>query len=82
MKIRELASKAHTSASQLENYLYGRSEPSVWVVVRLAEVLGVTVNYLLGLEEPYKEEYLTERRLRLSLLEKLVKYEGVIGDTP
>jgi len=48
---RTTARAAGISESALNGYLMGRHEPSAWAIASIASVLGVTADWLLGLEE-------------------------------
>ena len=59
-RIRDLREDADKTQIEIANYLYlnrnvywryeaGKQEVPVWVVLRLAELYGVTTDYLLGL---------------------------------
>lgn len=43
----ELAKKVHLSRTAISNYESGRMEPSIQVLIKLAEIFGVTVDELI-----------------------------------
>ena len=47
----EIAKRAHIAPSTLSAYLSGKALPSVSVLARLKAVLGLRVDYLLGLTD-------------------------------
>lgn len=47
----ELAEKLHFGSTAICNYELGNNQPSFGVLVRLAEILGVSVDALLGVED-------------------------------
>ncbi len=48
----DLASRTSISRGKLGDYFSGRTEPSLWVVARLAPVLEVDLYELLGIAAP------------------------------
>jgi transcriptional regulator with XRE-family HTH domain len=74
--LEEIASRVGISSRQLIRYEAGESEPSADVLAKMATVLKVSADYLLGLTDiagdVYAESGLTadERELILSLREK------------
>lgn len=48
---RRTAREAGISESSLNGYIVGRHEPSAWALASIAQALGVTSDWLLGLEE-------------------------------
>lgn len=65
-RIKELASSKGLSLNGLEEacglstntiYRWDKSSPSVDKVVKVAEYFGVSLQYMLGLEEPKQSEY-------------------------
>jgi transcriptional regulator with XRE-family HTH domain len=55
----ELARRLHISASAVGMYEQGRREPSLGLLVRLAQELGVTTDYLLMGETPASDPLTT-----------------------
>lgn len=47
----ELAKRIHYTKAAIQNWEYGRRLPRIDAVAQLAEVLGVSVNYLITGEE-------------------------------
>ena len=50
-----LAKELHYGSTAIANYESGRNEPSFAVLIRLAELLDVTVDELIGVEETAEE---------------------------
>ncbi|MDO4531867.1 MAG: helix-turn-helix transcriptional regulator [Bacillota bacterium] len=50
-----LAKELHYGSTAIANYESGRNEPSFAVLIRLAELLDVTVDELIGVEETTEE---------------------------
>lgn len=55
-----LAKKLGVTQSTIAGIEIGRREPSIELMTQLAEFFGVSVDYLLGLEEEDKEESLVK----------------------
>jgi len=74
---KELAHKANISLRNIENYLReNASIPSADKAVQIAQVLGVTVEYLVtGIETPAKSSYEIDNEIHqlVGLLKKLPK---------
>ena len=51
MKQKALAKELHITEAMLSNYLTGRNDMPVEVLVRLAERFGVSMDYLVGLRD-------------------------------
>lgn len=47
----ELARRAHATQQAIQRYESGEREPKVSAVINIAAALGVTLSYLLGLDE-------------------------------
>lgn len=50
---KELAEKLNVSHTNIYNYEVGRTEPSLSMLKQIAEVLGVSVGYLVGAEDEF-----------------------------
>ena len=48
---RELAAAVGVTDLTLSRYIHGKRTPDVLVLTRICETLGVSANYLLGLDE-------------------------------
>lgn len=55
-----LAEKVGISKVAVSNIVTGKNSPSVDNLLKIAEALGVSITYLLGLEEKIEEEKLKE----------------------
>jgi len=79
---KELAYKANVKLRNIENYLRElASIPSADKAVRIAQVLGVTVEYLVTGENPPKEDYTLidpEIRKLVRVIKKLPKKKQLI----
>ena len=51
----KLAEKLGLSASQVANYEMGRRLPSLQILIDMARILGVSTDYLLGVENETKQ---------------------------
>lgn len=58
----KLAEKLGLSASQVANYEMGRRLPSLQILIDMARILGVSTDYLLGVENETKQ-ILSQRQL-------------------
>ena len=58
----KLAEKLGLSASHVANYEIGRRLPSLQILIDMARILGVSTDYLLGVEN---EMYLDYHRVKL-----------------
>lgn len=57
MIVKELSEKTGINKRTLDNYLTGHnSTPSAEIAVRIAQVLGVSVEYLVTGQDPHKKE--------------------------
>ena len=54
----ELAKMLHYGYTAIANYESGRNEPSLDILIRLAEILGITVDELIGTELKKEEKIL------------------------
>lgn len=64
----ELANKIGVVKGTIANYESGLRKPDNDKLIALAEVFGVSVDYLLGLEEPCKTQYKTRLTHSLGVL--------------
>ena len=62
---KKLAKELHYGYTAIANYESGRNEPSIDDLIRLAKVLNVTVDELIGMEFTSKEEELVASFLKL-----------------
>ena len=88
-RIRDLREDADKTQIEIANYLYlnrnvywryeaGKQEVPVWVVLRLAELYGVTTDYLLGLYRPVSNVSAPEERFFGSYSESLIPVIGTV----
>lgn len=70
----ELAKKVNTARSNIANYENDKNMPSVDILEKLSEILGCSIDYLLGKTDKKKNTTIyTNSELILSALEKLRK---------
>lgn len=50
---KELSLKLNVSPTNIYNYEIGRTEPSIEVLIKLADILNVSIDYLVGREDDY-----------------------------
>ena len=67
----ELAKKLNYGYTAIANYESGRNEPSLDVLIVLADALGVTVDELLGVEKNPEEKRLLSAFQKLDAEEKM-----------
>ena len=67
----ELAKKLNYGYTAIANYESGRNEPSLDVLIVLAETLGVTVDELLGVEQNPEEKRFLSAFQKLDEEEKM-----------
>jgi len=59
---RELAKRAGATEGSVSRYISGDRTPDARTIVKLADALGVTTDYILGLMQDAQTEYNTVRR--------------------
>ena len=67
----ELAKRLNYGYTAIANYESGRNEPSLDVLIVLADTLGVTVDELLGVEQNPEEKRLLSAFQKLDAEEKM-----------
>ena len=67
----ELGEKLNYGSTAIANYESGRNEPSLDVLIVLADALGVTVDELLGVEQNPEEKRLLSAFQKLDEEEKM-----------
>jgi transcriptional regulator with XRE-family HTH domain len=74
-----LAELLETSQSQISDWIREKSMPSISTAVRLAHVLGVSMDYLFddSLEEPPKPDLTSEERMLLAVIRRLGPEEAM-----
>lgn len=50
---KELSLKLNVSPTNIYNYEIGRTEPSIEVLIKLADILNVSIDYLVGREDDF-----------------------------
>ncbi len=50
---KELSLKLNVSPTNIYNYEIGRTEPSIDVLIKLADILNVSIDYLVGREDDF-----------------------------
>lgn len=58
---KELAAKMQVSPTNIYNYETGRTEPSIEVLLKLSQILNVSVDYLIGREDSDVQPSATNR---------------------
>ena len=68
LKQKELASKLNLKASAISKYEQGLTQPSLATIIKMAEIFGVSVDYLLGLSSirnPYTQANFTPKEAEI-----------------
>lgn len=68
LKQKDLAKQLHIKPNSISKYESGENQPSIQTVIKLAEIFGCTVDYLLGVSNvpnPYSKEQLTDQEAKL-----------------
>lgn len=72
----ELARRSGTTQQAIQRYESGEREPKVSAVVSMAAALGVTISYLLGLDDDASGETLSSDEIRLLSLYRATDERG------
>ena len=72
----ELARRSGTTQQAIQRYESGEREPKVSAVISMASALGVTISYLLGLDDDASGETLTSDEIRLLSLYRSTDERG------